>query len=74
MLRQRSRPSLFSDSLAPAIAAASLTALDLVEAGDDLRTRLYGNAASFRREMAALGFELAGRDHLIIPVMLSDAG
>jgi len=73
MLRQRSRPYLFSNSLAPMIAAASLTALDLVEAGDDLRARLYGNAAAFRREMAALGFTLAGLDHPIIPVMLGDA-
>jgi glycine C-acetyltransferase len=73
MLRQRSRPYLFSNTLAPVIAAASVTALDLVEAGDDLRQRLAGNAATFRREMTALGFTLAGAGHPIIPVMLGDA-
>ena len=74
MLRQRSRPYLFSNTLAPVIAAASLTALDLVETGDDAAAR--GSTAtprSFRREMAALGFTLAGRGHPIIPVMLGDA-
>ena len=73
MLRQRSRPYLFSNTLAPVIAAASLTAFDLVENGAELRQRLDANAASFRREMEALGFTLAGRDHPIIPVMLGDA-
>jgi glycine C-acetyltransferase len=73
MLRQRSRPYLFSNTLAPMIAAASLTALDLVEAGDELRRRLDDNAAIFRREMGALGFTLAGRGHAIIPVMLGEA-
>jgi glycine C-acetyltransferase len=73
MLRQRSRPYLFSNTLAPVIAAASLTALDLVEAGGDLRRRLDANAATFRAEMGALGFTLAGAGHPIIPVMLGDA-
>ena len=73
ILRQRSRPYLFSNTLAPVIAAASLTAFDLVENGAELRQRLDANAASFRREMEALGFTLAGRDHPIIPVMLGDA-
>jgi glycine C-acetyltransferase len=73
MLRQRSRPYLFSNSLAPVIAAASLVALDLVEAGGALRRRLDDNAARFRAEMGALGFTLAGRGHPIVPVMLGDA-
>jgi glycine C-acetyltransferase len=73
MLRQRSRPYLFSNTLAPVIAAASLTALDLVERGDDLRNRLDANAARFRAEIGALGFTLAGAGHPIVPVMLGDA-
>jgi len=73
MLRQRSRPYLFSNTLAPVIAAGSLTALDLVQSGHALRARLDANAAQFRRDMAALGFTLAGRGHPIIPVMLGDA-
>jgi glycine C-acetyltransferase len=73
MLRQRSRPYLFSNALAPMITAASLTAFDLVEAGDDLRDRLQANAARFRAEMGAAGFTLAGAGHPIIPVMLGDA-
>ncbi len=72
-LRQRSRPYLFSNTLAPAIAGASLTAFDLVENGDDLRARLNGNAARFRSAMSELGFTLAGADHPIIPVMIGDA-
>jgi glycine C-acetyltransferase len=73
LLRQRSRPYLFSNTLAPVIAAATLTVLDLVEAGDGLRTRLAGNAARFRAGMAAAGFTLAGAGHPIVPVMLGDA-
>jgi glycine C-acetyltransferase len=73
MLRQRSRPYLFSNTLAPMIAAGTLTALDLVENGDELRARLDANAAAFRRDMGALGFTLAGRGHPIVPVMLGDA-
>lgn len=72
-LRQRSRPYLFSNTLAPAIAAASLTACDLVEQGSALRERLQANAALFRREMSRAGFELAGADHPIVPVMIGDA-
>ncbi len=72
-LRQRSRPYLFSNSLAPVIAAASIKALDLLEQGGDLRRRLKENTEYFRAEMAALGFTLAGGGHPIIPVMLGDA-
>ena len=73
MLRQRSRPYLFSNALAPMITAASLTAIDLAEAGDDLRARLDANAARFRDEMGAAGFTLGGAGHPIIPVMIGDA-
>lgn len=72
-LRQRSRPYLFSNTLAPVIAGASLKALDLVRNGDALRKRLFDNAARFRDGMTRLGFTLAGADHPIIPVMLGDA-
>ena len=72
-LRQRSRPYLFSNSLMPAICAATLTVLDLLEGGDELRKQLRSNAEYFRAEMTRLGFKLAGADHPIIPVMLGDA-
>ncbi|SDM46533.1 glycine C-acetyltransferase [Ensifer sp. YR511] len=72
-LRQRSRPYLFSNTLAPVIAAASLKVFDLIDNGDRLRERLYANAALFRTEMSKLGFTLAGEGHPIIPVMLGDA-
>ncbi|MBL0371914.1 glycine C-acetyltransferase [Rhizobium sp. KVB221] len=72
-LRQRSRPYLFSNTLAPVIAAASLRVFDLIDDGDALRERLYANAALFRSEMTRLGFTLAGEGHPIIPVMLGDA-
>ena len=72
-LRQRSRPYLFSNTLAPVIAAASLKVFDLIEHGDALREQLYDNAALFRSEMTKLGFTLAGEGHPIIPVMLGDA-
>jgi glycine C-acetyltransferase len=72
-LRQRSRPYLFSNSLAPVIAATSLTALDLLEGSDDLRITLRGNSEHFRAEMEALGFDLVPGEHPIIPVMLGDA-
>lgn len=72
-LRQRSRPYLFSNTLAPVIAAASLTVFDLIEKGGALRERLYANAALFRAEMTKLGFTLAGEGHPIIPVMLGEA-
>ncbi len=73
MLRQRSRPYLFSNSLAPSIAGASLKALEMVEQGDDLRARLFDNAKRFRTGMAEAGFELLPGEHPIIPVMLGDA-
>ncbi|MCF3641830.1 glycine C-acetyltransferase [Rhizobium sp. TRM95111] len=72
-LRQRSRPYLFSNTLAPVIAAASLKVFDLIDNGDALREQLYANAALFRAEMTKLGFTLAGEGHPIIPVMLGDA-
>lgn len=72
-LRQRSRPYLFSNSLAPAIVSASIKVLDMLENGDDLRERLWRNANLFREKMTAAGFTLAGADHAIIPVMLGDA-
>jgi glycine C-acetyltransferase len=72
-LRQRSRPYLFSNSLAPSIAATSVAVLDLIDREPDLRQRVHANAASFRAQMTALGFTLAGQGHAIIPVMLGDA-
>jgi len=72
-LRNRSRPYLFSNSLMPAIAGASLAVLDLLEEGDALRAKLAANAERFRRDMTGLGFRLAGAGHPIIPVMLGDA-
>ena len=73
LLRQRSRPYLFSNSLAPAIVAASIKVLEMVEAGSELRDRLWANARQFREQMSAAGFTLAGADYAIIPVMLGDA-
>jgi len=73
LLRQRSRPYLFSNSLPPPIAAGAMQALALVEAGDDLRARLGANAAFLRAELTGLGFRLVAGDHPIIPVMLGDA-
>ena len=61
-LRQRSRPYLFSNSLAPAIVAASIKVLEMVEAGSELRDRLWANARQFREQMSAAGFTLAGAD------------
>ena len=72
-LRQRSRPYLFSNSLAPMIATATLRTLDLIEDGDALRAQLARNAERFRAGMTAAGFTLAGAGHPIIPVMLGDA-
>ena len=72
-LRQRSRPYLFSNTLAPVIAAASLRVFELIENGSDLRARLWKNAGRFRDGMTKAGFTLAGADHPIIPVMLGDA-
>jgi glycine C-acetyltransferase len=72
-LRQRSRPYLFSNSVAPVIAATSLRVLDLLESGDDLRERLWSNAAHFRGRMEDAGFDLVPGEHPIIPVMIGDA-
>ena len=72
-LRQRSRPYLFSNTLAPPIAAASLKILELLKKGDDLRLKLKENSNYFRSEMEKLGFNLVPGDHAIIPVMLGDA-
>jgi len=72
-LRQRSRPYLFSNSLAPPIAGASLAVLKMIQSGDALRSRLADNMQYYREAMGKLGFRLAGRDHPIIPVMLGDA-
>ena len=72
-LRQRSRPYLFSNTLAPVIATTSLAVLDLLEGEDELRARLNSNSQYFREEMSALGFELVPGEHAIIPVMLGDA-
>ena len=72
-LRQRSRPYLFSNSLAPAIVNASIRVLDLLAEGDELRKTLKENAAYFRSNMEAAGFTCAGADHAIVPVMLGDA-
>jgi glycine C-acetyltransferase len=72
-LRQRSRPYLFSNSLAPAIAATSIVCLDRLEESDTLRVRVRDNAARFRAGMTEAGFALAGAGHPIIPVMIGDA-
>jgi len=72
-LRQKARPYLFSNTLAPVIAETSLAVLDLVQQGDDLRVRLRANAAHFRAGMGKLGFNLLPGEHPIIPVMLFDA-
>ncbi|MCS6796977.1 MAG: glycine C-acetyltransferase [Myxococcota bacterium] len=72
-LRQRSRPYLFSNTLAPPIAAASIAILDLLERADDLRARVHENAARFREGMQRAGFTLAGAGHPIVPVMIGDA-
>ena len=75
LLRQRSRPYLFSNSLAPAIVTASLAVLELLGSaeGAQLRQRVNANGAHFRREMSALGFDLVPGQHPIVPVMLGDA-
>ncbi|AWZ19733.1 2-amino-3-ketobutyrate coenzyme A ligase [Roseovarius sp. TM1035] len=71
-LRQRSRPYLFSNTLAPVIAGASLKVFDMLEDGAERRARLWDNAAYFRERMGALGFEMLPGEHAIIPVMLRD--
>ncbi len=73
LLRQRSRPYLFSNSLPPPIVAGALCALDLVKQGDHLREALQAHAVYFRSELTTLGFRLIPGEHPIIPVMLGDA-
>ncbi|MFI9054801.1 glycine C-acetyltransferase [Streptomyces anulatus] len=74
LLRQRSRPYLFSNSLAPVIAAASLKVIDLLESAGDLREQLNANTALFRTRMTEEGFDILPGDHAIAPVMIGDAG
>ena len=73
LLRQRARPYLFSNSLPPAIVAAGIEAIRLVEEGDDLRARLFENAAYWRAGLEKLGFDLLPGEHPIVPVMLGEA-
>jgi len=73
-LRQRSRPYLFSNSIAPVVAATTLAVLDLIEAGNALRKQLTDNARYFRAQMQAAGFRLVPGEHAIVPVMIGDAG
>ena len=72
-LRQRSRPYLFSNSVAPAIAATSIAVLDLLEEDSSLREAVIDNANYFRQQMSSLGFDLKPGEHPIVPVMLGDA-
>ncbi len=72
-LRQRSRPYLFSNSIAPVVAAATLAVLDLLESSPDLRERLHANARHFRTRLQGLGFDLLPGEHPIVPVMLGEA-
>ena len=71
-LRQRSRPYLFSNTLAPVITATSIAVLDMLETSTERRTRLMENAAYFRDRMTSAGFNLLAGEHPIIPVMLGD--
>ena len=73
LLRQRSRPYLFSNTLAPAICAATIKTLDLLESSTELRDRVHANANYFRKEMEKLGFDLLPGEHPIVPIMLYDA-
>jgi glycine C-acetyltransferase len=73
LLRQRSRPYLFSNSLAPPIAAASIKALELLSASTELRDRLASNTAYFRAGMGELGYDILPGEHPITPIMLGDA-
>lgn len=73
MLRQKSRPYLFSNTLAPAIVGASLEVLDILESSNDLRDILEKNAAFFRKEMGELGFDIIPGTHPIVPLMIYDA-
>ena len=73
LLRQRSRPYLFSNTLAPTIVSASLKALEIISASSELRDRLHANTRYFKASMSARGFELNDGDHPIVPIMLGDA-
>lgn len=73
LLRQRARPYLFSNSLPPSIVMAGIKALELVEAGDDLRTKLFENTKYWRAGLERLGFDLLPGEHPIVPVMLGEA-
>ena len=73
LLRQRSRPYLFSNSVSPAVVGASLKVLDLLDSSDYLRARLHENTAWFRQRMTDLGFDILPGDHPIVPVMIGDA-
>ena len=73
LLRQRSRPYLFSNTLAPSIAGASIAVLDLLEADTSLRDRVHANTAYFRAAIAAAGFDIQPGDHPIVPIMVHDA-
>jgi glycine C-acetyltransferase len=73
LLRQRSRPYLFSNTLAPPIVAASLKVLELLESGGELRARLRANTERFRSRMTELGFDVLPGDHPIVPIMYGDA-
>ena len=73
LLRQKSRPYLFSNALAPAICAASIRTLDKLEASTELRDRVHENANYFRAELSKLGFDLLPGEHPIVPIMLYDA-
>ncbi len=73
LLRQRSRPYLFSNTLAPAIAATSLAVLDILSESTELRDTLEANTQYFRRGMAECGFDIHAGDHPIVPIMLGDA-
>lgn len=73
LLRQRSRPYLFSNSVAPAIVGASLKVLDLVTRASELRDRLFSNTRFFREKLAALGFNILPGEHPIVPIMFGDA-
>jgi glycine C-acetyltransferase len=73
LLRQRSRPYLFSNSVAPAVVGASIKVLDILEFGQDLRARLRENTTWFRERMTDLGFDILPGDHPIVPVMIGDA-
>ncbi|QBF83148.1 glycine C-acetyltransferase [Shewanella maritima] len=72
-LRQRSRPYLFSNSLAPSIVSASIRVLEMLKDGQELREAVWENSRYFREQMSAAGFNLGGADHAIIPVMIGDA-